>query len=350
MRKMTHANLRNITFVLLVIFLLSGCTNSTATPLPFDQTTPDSTFPTNEPITLPSTTPNVEKVVYIQAEQPISFDPAMISTQLEDFARSNGYQFETAQTFSPSDLQANWKVVVMIEPTLDIAGLANSTPNTRFIVITTQELTPTQNLDVIQQSSVNEAFIAGYLTTIIADDIRSVGLLASNADNAANLENAFLNGGYYYCGRCASVLGPVANFPFAISRPTDSDSNAWISAFDEMNQNRINTLYIPQAALTDTLLGYLASQNVVLVSSAKPPEEYQYLFAAIIQSDIQTDLNSILASIKDEQPGIKVTASYKLTDIQEKWLTEGKQRLVENVIAAISDGSIYPLPPFPTGE
>jgi len=156
--------------------------------------------------------------------------------------------------------------------------------------------------------------------------------------------DAFSNGARYLCGRCVPVYAPVISFPLTTSVSESHAFEGWKNAFDELNQNRIQSLYLPPQAATTELLDYLASQSVLLVGSSTPLEGYTSIWAATVRLDTITALEDMWADLLQPDTGPKVVnAPVVIGDINEQLLTPGKLGLVEKVAADLASGWIAPL-------
>ena len=262
---------------------------------------------------------------------------------LANLAAQDNLAFEVLDSFRQSDLPADLKVVIFLSPQDDISTLAANLPNTQFTVVTASDLQPAANLSVIQTADNLVVFLAGYLATLNAPDFRSGALLVDGTANSAQLQDSFLNGGRYFCGRCAPVFAPIVLFPQVGMVPANADAAGWQAAFDALNQNNIEMLYLPAEGLQPDFLVYLAGKNVKIISNAPPPAGSEGLWVATVQSDTLTALTTLWPDLIAGTGGKISQAGLVLTNVNGANLSLGRQQLAEKIIPDLTSGVISPL-------
>ena len=183
-------------------------------------TTPPVTF-TVTPTEKPTTTPQPGKVALVIAPGTDAALASSVQAALEQLARQAGMPLEVNPTGA-----GNWRVAVYLNPSADLTKTAASLPGTQFLAISQIDLDKAPNLSVVRIHSEWEAFIAGYITMLVAPDWRAGALLASDTPLGAKLDEVFKNGGYFFCGACRSTLSPIKSFPITTSLPGNSDQAA----------------------------------------------------------------------------------------------------------------------------
>jgi hypothetical protein len=160
-----------ITFLILIIFLflLTGCNGSSGTPKP--TATPEATA------VPPTSTSAPAEIVWVSG-QPDAV-PAL-STAISDFAAANSLQYRTAAALDSSGITSGTKIVVFESAPANLAELSAAASTTQFVVLG-NTATAGGNVSVIQTSAVDEAFMAGYLTMLIAEDWRAAALIPTTA-------------------------------------------------------------------------------------------------------------------------------------------------------------------------
>jgi hypothetical protein len=260
-----------------------------------------------------------------------------VQAAVEQLAQKAGLPLEVNPTGA-----GNWKVAVYLNPPADMAKTAASLPGTQFLAISPIDLDKAPNLSVIRIHSEWEAFLAGYITMLVAPDWRAGALLASDTPLGDKLDEVFKNGGYFFCGACRSTLSPIKSFPITTSLPSNSDVTAWEAALGELRQSIIYTVYVsPQAASPD-LLTYLAAQKFYLVGGATPAKEILPRWAATVSSDIATPLQQVFPEVLSGKGGQVVDAPVVISDVQPNLLGAGRMQKVEDLIKNLSDGQVYP--------
>ena len=151
----------------------------------------------------------------------------------------------------------------------------------------------TANLSIIRGGENQAVFLAGYLATLNAPDFRSGALLVDGAANTAKLQDSFLNGGHYFCGRCAPVYAPIVLFPQVGLVPAGADAAGWQAAFDTLNQNLLEMLYVPAEGLAAGIPGLSGREKCGHYQQRTPTRRQRINLVATVQSDIVGALASI---------------------------------------------------------
>ncbi len=327
----------------LIFALLSACNQSaqtTASPSPNPSTQPTDLQPAET--STPTALPGVVWLVLPAGVEPQTVQ--VLQTWLEQKSASAGLTFEIKDPSALNSNPENLRLAVFAAPDAAAAGWAAAYPQIRVILLDDPETQPAANLSVVRPASVNQAFVAGFITTLVAPGCRSAALFDQNDPRVSQLQDAFLNGGRYFCGRCAPVYAPIVFFPQAGTLSLSDGVEAWKSAFDALQQNRIETLYLPHTAALDTqFLDYLAAQNVTVLTGYAPPDGYAERWIASIQTDAQPALENLWQEWQSGAAGKAVQPTIKLSNINPQRLTEGKLRLVGKLITELQDGWIAPL-------
>jgi hypothetical protein len=264
---------------------------------------------------------------------------------VEGLTGEAGMQFEVAPAIQPQDVQPEWKVVVFGAAPPNLADYAAAAPQTQFVAVSTGGIEPAANVSLIETRREYIAFTAGFIAVLVADDWRSGGLLPNDTPLGAGLEDAFRNGGLYFCGTCNTYYAPFVRFPLTASMPSGTDSAGWQSAMAEMDQSFIYALYLAPEAASPELLSTLAARGLILFGSAAPPPEVQSLWAVTIAADAPAALRELWPQLLAGQGGQRISAAINLTDINPQYLTPGKQRQVEMMLDDLLAGFIDPYTP-----
>ncbi len=267
---------------------------------------------------------------------------------LAELSAASGLKFEIRQEITPETLSADIKVVVFLYHPDNLGSLAANAPGTQFAAISELNWVPPDNVTIIRVEQNDIAFLSGYITAMLAPNYRSGALMT-----AENIEfnAAFLNGVRYYCGICAASIYPLNTYPVYSQQPAASAPEAWIAAFNEINLNKINVVFVPQEAASAQLLSYLSAQDVTVVGNQMPPAEGATKWVATITVDKLTPLREIWQDVIGGIGGKIVNANISVSDIQaltvldgSVWLSEGKLVLVNRIIQLLREDQIYPLP------
>jgi hypothetical protein len=323
----------------LILFLLAAC----STPATPTATVEVTSTQAPEAVATPTATPEPAVVWLITGASSETVMGEQFSAFLNERAPIDNFTLEVRETFSQDGIPGDLQIAVFLSPGEDVVTLAADHPDTQFVVISDHDLTPASNLSVIRAAETQAAFLAGYIATLNAPDFRSGALLVDGTVNTAQTQDSFLNGGRYFCGRCAPVFAPIVLFPQVGLVPAGADAAGWQTAFDTLNQNFIETLYVPAEGLLPEFLTYLAGKNVGVISNAPPPASSKAIWIATVQSDLVAALAGIWPALTAGEGGKTVPASLVLTHVNGENLSPGRQKLAERIIPGLISGVISPL-------
>lgn len=325
--------------LLLALALLAGCSGGTAvpaTPPPAETSAPAAPTETSTPP--PTATPG--KVILVAGPEAQTADVQQAQNLLTELADGAGLTLETRPTLQAGEAADGWKVVVLLSQSADAPALAAAYPAAQFVVLGGADVQPGGNLSVIRAQPEQRAFLAGYIAALVAPEWRVGGLLP---DQPAALADAFQNGARYLCGTCATARPPYLDLPLTAVLPAGSDAAAWMAAAGSLRGNATNVFYVaPEAAQTDVLVD-IATQGGVLLGAQTPPDELRSYWAVTITQDGVSLLRDLWPDLLAGQGGKSLTAPLTLADVNIEILTEGRQRLVDQVIADLANGLVAPL-------
>lgn len=341
---MTSKNALRFFFYIALLLLFTVMAACSAGP---GITQPPAVDPSPSPVTTvavpPTPTPAPASVWLIAGSDVDARLREDYSNALANKAAQDNLAFEVLDSFRQSDLPADLKVVIFLAPPDDISTLAAGLPNTQFVAVTSADLQPAANLSVIRMADNQAVFLAGYLATLNAPDFRSGALFVDDAANSALLQDSFINGGRYFCGRCAPVFAPIVLFPQVGVVPANTDATGWQTAFDALNQNNIEMLYLPAEGLLPDFLAYLSGKNVKIISNVPPPAGSEDLWVATVQSDTLAAITVLWPDLIAGTGGKIGLASLALTNVNSANLSIGRQQLAEKIIPDLTNGVISPL-------
>ena len=265
-----------------------------------------------------------------------------LSTTLADLGSKNGLLYEEQADFQAAEIGADWQVVVLYASDATLPEALAATPETQFIVYSDRDLTPSSNINVIRLRRDKQAFLAGYLSTLITSDWRTAGLFAPDGSGDTE-EQAFINGGQYFCGICNPYYAPLVRFPLSARISGNADPSVWQGEMDTLLGNIIYTVYVSPGAESPVLLDTLAQKDLILVGSGNPPDALRNRWAASVMLDVAAPLEEIWPDVLAGQGGVSLETPVMLANINEEFLTPGKQRLVDNVLEELDSGWIHPL-------
>lgn len=332
--------------ILAVSFLLlAGCAQPAA---PADTATPAlpaDTQPVPTATPAPSATPEPGKVLLIA---PQGSDPQPFQSLLAELGGPAGLSLVTQSDLQPSELSPEIHVVVFLSAPANLAELLAAAPQTQFVVISPVDLPPAGNLSVIYQRIEYQAFLAGFISVLLSPDWRAAGLLPADGPLGAGLQEAYINGGRYYCGVCAPGWPLGAYYPQAVLLPAGSDGGSWqAAAADLFDNQKVEAYYLSAAAARPEVYAYLQGRDqfgrtLLLVGDQQPPDELRGQWAATVGFDSLEPLRQLWPNVIAGQGGAAVEAPLRLTDVNQANLGEGRLRLAEELVGEIAAGRIYP--------
>jgi hypothetical protein len=260
-----------------------------------------------------------------------------------DLAQQSGLRFQVRNTLSPADLESSLKVVVALPPDPGIAALAAAAPGTQFLAVNIPGVTAGGNISTIGGAGDNPdvpAFLAGYISTMLSTDYRTGMMGEKDSARSDIAAQAFANGRQYYCGLCNPVSPPWYDYPIVVDMPvetSDGEANAYA---DALNDRMVLAAYIFPTVQNSSQLSYLSSLGIWMIGENPPPEDARGNWIATIQPDWTAAVQSAWADISSGNGGKSYPSPLTLTDINPDLLTEGKQRLAEQMLADLLAGRI----------
>ena len=334
---------RNFTVLLIFLaILLAACSNST--PAPATPTTPQGPTPTQAPTpTVAATATSTPGKAFLVAPDPAAALAVSLKARLSELATAQGLVVESRASLQPSDLAPNVRIVVLLAAPANLNDLLVAAPRTQFLLIGDVSASPQPNLSVIRRDPNRVAFVAGYVATVISTDWRSAALLP---DSPASLQQAFLNGGSYWCGRCAPIHGPIVIFPLVSALPANSSLGAWQDALTRLKASILETLYVDPTISSPDLLKLLGGQTMILVGGQTPADEtLRQHWAATVSSDVMAPLSDLWPGLLAGKGGQSAAARVTLSDVNPALFSPGRQSLTQQVINSIAAGTLDALTP-----
>jgi hypothetical protein len=320
--------------VLSAAFLLGGCQLGAGASTP----TPAATaIPTLPPVVIPTdaagriilvTPPGVDAARQ-QAVQPV----------IEELAKGAGFAVETRTDIPTGVIAGNWKVVYMLGSLPNQDELAASAPGTQFVAFDGVQMQPAANVSFLKVNTAFRAFMAGYIGALVAPDWRVGGLLPAESPE---LSDAFINGGQYWCGRCNQANPPFANFPNAQTQVEGSSPLKWQESVVELQKVGTEVIYMSPEATSPELLVSLAGQNFTFIGSATPPDQVRDKWIATLTQDQTGTLQKIWPDLIAGVGGKTYDVALQITDINPYYLSDGKVRLINETLDALTAGTISP--------
>ncbi len=334
--------MKRLTLLLMLsLVLVAGCASATDAP-------PTATaLPAPTILPTPTATPVTPlAILVIPADYP-SEQSARYQSLLYALAQEAGMRFQVRNHLSAEEgrAEAGLRIVVAVNPDDQFGEVAAALPEVRFLAIGNAQVQPADNLFTLGAANQLDiaGFMAGYITALITPDYR-VGLVLPKDDEGAQTAlDAFRNGRTFYCGLCRAAVPPWYEYPIYVEIPADTPEAQYPAYVEALLDYQVGAVFVHPDVATPTLLSTLSQYEVAVVSTFTPEEAYQAIWVANIQPDIFGSLEQAWETLLSDESGYALPSPIRLTDINEAWLSEGRQRLAEKVFADLRQGYITPL-------
>ena len=311
-----------------------------------DQSSVDEIQEVIIPTDTPIKTAAPDRVVLIAPGDTSSNEFTEAQALINELAAGSGLEVEIRQEIFNNSITPDIKIIIFLEQPDNLGSLAASAPGTQFVAISSQNWSPPANGTIIRKNEDHVAFIAGYLSALLAPNFRVGGLQISEKPE---FNQAFANGVSYYCGLCAALVYPLNTYPVLTQQPINSSAANWQAAFNEINASKVNVLFLSGEAASIELGTYLAQIDVAIIGNQTPPDELRSRWVATISSDGLSPLRDIWNDLLDGKGGKVMNASLKISDVNYVsvadglvWLSQGKMDLLNKVISLLRDDQIHP--------
>lgn len=318
---------------LLLITLVAGCKPLTETPEPAANTALPTAIVTAEPTVV------LQKLILAD---PDGFASAEIVSFLKDTAAANGLVFETTAVVDPAALGSETRVVVFLAQPDNLQNLVSALPQTQFIAAGSADPVGMSNLSVITTQAQDLAFMGGYLTTLIAEDWRSSGLIPNDTGLGLDYKDAFENGARYLCGLCVPYWAPLLYFPVVVEATASAGADAWNSQMNLLSDNVVYTVFVDPAAALPEVLETLSASGYILVGNAGTASPDA--FTALLGYDLLPGLQELLPLALSGTGGQTAGAQIKIVSFaSDELVTPAKIDAFNKVSADLAAGWIDPL-------
>ncbi len=289
-----------------------------------------------------ATQPNPMAMLVIPADLSDTLSETYQKT-IYDLARQSGLRFQVRNALTPADLESNVRVVVALPPDPGIAELAAAAPGTQFLAVNIPGITAGGNVSTIGGAGDNPdipAFLAGYIASMLATDYR-IGMIGEKDSAGSDIATlAYANGRQFYCGLCNPVAPPWYEYPIAVDMPAgvpEGEANAYA---DALKDRLVQVAYIYPTVQIPSQVNYIASLGMWMIGENHPPEDARANWIATIQPDWITAVQSAWSDIVSGSGGKSYPSPLTLTDINPDLLSEGRQRLAQQMLDDLLSGRV----------
>ena len=262
--------------------------------------------------------------------------------------RDQGLRYQVLPNLTEADFRSEqYAIVVVIPPFPELAALAEASPETKYLALGFNGLEPTENISVLGSGGGDydiQGFVAGYIAAMITDDWRVGALSVEDNPDALAARDGFRAGVKYYCGLCNPKYAPTGInyiYPKYIDLPVDATDLEISANIDFMVDRVVNTFFIvPGVGSPQIYRTLVAYQKNIIGAGADYQEEYSDYWVASLEYDLVTSFGEFWPKFLEAETGIADTPPLLLTDINPDLLSEGKVRMVEDVLEELRGGFI----------
>lgn len=315
----------------LLLFGLVGCTPSATAP----SATATAAVPTAT-VTPTATLPPARLVLLA----PEGNDPALMAW-LEDQAKTAGLILDTRNPLNPVDLDEQVRVVVLLAPVVNLKDLLVAAPQAQFVTLSTTDLESTDHLTVIRLKEEDQAYMAGYIASILSDAWRAGGLFANESPAE---QAAFSNGGAYLCGTCSPGWPLKVTFPVVGGIPASSDGAAWVADAQNMAENgKVEVFYLSADAYKPELFSYLSGLKqldvpVTLLGAQTPPDSLKAQWAATVKLDPLEALKKALPEALAGKSAGVMAVPVQIADVNPDVFSAGRLEQAQKILDGLASG------------
>jgi hypothetical protein len=336
---------KHLVISLLVSFILiAGCTGGPTLIATQNSVEIPSPVPPTEAPTA-TIVPIATRVLIATGPQLPEADVQSIVGVTQTLAGQSGLSVETIPSLTPELLTPDVKVAVVLPPDPGINDLAGRYPDIRFISVAIPSIQPATNLFVVGADGTHpewSGFMAGYISAILTNEWRVGALTQAGSNEGLLAGDGFRNGVSFFCGLCQKKFAPFNYDSPILELNPNASQPEWQPVADAFIASSVKTAYIYPGVANPEMMAYLAQGGMKLIGSQTPPDALRPAWIATINLDYSAGLQAAWADILSGAPGKVVPASLSVTDIDTNMLTDGKMRLVNELIGELTAGAIAP--------
>jgi len=337
-------------------YMASGCNKNAVKPT-FTPSLPSATAtlpPTETPAPTLTSTPSPLLAVLLAPTGSDTAQVQALQSALNEPITAAGLLLQVRPSLAEVDFTPELRLVIVLPPDPGVAALAEAAPDTQFLSIAIPGVEPAANLSVIAASSERpdqQGFIAGVIAAMITPEWRIgvIGLADNVAAKAA--ENAFINGGTYFCGLCLQAYPPFYDYPTVVNLPATASAAEWREIGNFMVDHMVQTVYVVPGAGDAGMFEVLSQANVNLIGQSMPSEGLRPHWAVSLRpAEILPVVLKLLPDLLDGKAGVKVAMPLTFLDVNPDLFSPGRQRLAQETLDDLLAGFIDTGVDLATGE
>lgn len=243
----------------------------------------------------------------------------------------------TAEAISPGV-----QVVVGVGQNLDLNTFAANAPDVNFVAIGDPNAVVAGNLSVIGDpvnDARQKAFMAGYLSALISSDSKIAALIPEENPASDLLAESYVVGARFFCGLCQPLYPPYNPFPQWATLPSEGTEDRYQLVVDNYHNMGVEVMFVHGELISPELLAYLGELDMKVVSDRSADFQWSN-WVGTITTDPAPALEAIWPDLLMSAPGKQIPSAIVLSEIEMGWVSEGRYRLFEAMVADLQAGLV----------
>ena len=249
-----------------LFLLLSGCSSSVVEPVSatIDEVDPGTTIPPTE-----TAVPARNQAVLVGSETHPYLSISTLTETLERRITETGGGFRTYDSMQSAVVDDTIALIVFVDQPELAGSWARLNPETQVISIPAYAGEAMDNLINLGPGTIpveQIGFLAGYAASLIAPDWRTAILTNVQSDLGGVLENAYYQGGKFFCGLCRPERPPYEDYPLILNLEP-GDENSWQRVSEVLRSAGIDVVYLEPDILGPDEVADLEAAGVQWIGS-----------------------------------------------------------------------------------
>lgn len=292
----------------------------------------------------PTTTPLLEEpaVLLIVSGSADPYAAAQVQMALETLAPESELALVIRESLAEELITPNIRVVVGVGEGVDLTQTAANNPETVFVGIDQPGVSPTENLSVIGDPSVDlqqQTFMAGYLAALMTSDYKVAVLAPSDSDDTDKIINTFVIGARFFCGNCQPKHPPYHAFPQWEMIASGDAADGYQHAIDSLLAKGVEVIYVHHTVASRELLTALEDAGVKVIGD-QSPDFPRSNWAGTVTLDPSAALITLWPDLLSGSAGVQVPGAVALTDRDLGLVSDGRYRLFAEMVADLQSGLV----------
>ncbi|MBN2556110.1 MAG: hypothetical protein JXA97_09260 [Anaerolineales bacterium] len=249
-----------------LFLLLSGCSSGSVetAAAPSDRIVPATMVPSTE-----TAIPVRNRAVLVGPESHAYLSISKLAETLARRILETGGAFSMDESMETAVVDDTVALIVFVDQPELAGAWAQLNPETQVISIPAYAGEMMDNLLNLGPAAIpleQIGFLAGYAASLIAPDWRTAILTDVQSDPGDVLENAYYQGGKFFCGLCRPERPPYEDYPLLLNLDP-GDESSWQRVSEIIRTAGIDVIYIEPGTLDPDKIAYLEDAGVQWIGS-----------------------------------------------------------------------------------